>query len=269
MSDSTIGARSGEKEAVMNIHTLAGYIQHIYLVEDSKGLLLLDGCSRADVDNVCRYITQTLGRPLSDLKLIVVTHMHPDHAGGAIKLRERTGAQVASHPKAINWYAGFAGRTAHGIDLLLTWWVANRIGKPRMPIWYNPILAPDMTLADNQVLPGFPDWQVMYTPGHTDHDLTLKHIPTQQAYIADVLVQVKGELVPPYPLCHPNQYRESLKKLAQSHIDTFFCAHVPPTQKSDIDFEHVIEHAPRKPKNHWHSSKNRIKKKLFNKTREH
>ena len=107
MSYSTVGARSGEKEAVMNIHTLAGYIQHIYLVEDSKGLLLLDGCSRADVDNVCRYITQTLGRPLSDLKLIVVTHMHPDHAGGAIKLRERTGAQVASHPKAINWYAGF------------------------------------------------------------------------------------------------------------------------------------------------------------------
>ena len=184
-------------------------------------------------------------------------------------MRKRTGAQVASHPKAANWYSGFAGRTAHGIDLLLTWWVANRIGKPRMPIWYNPILAPDITLKDNQTLPGFSDWQVMYTPGHTDHDLTLAHIPTQQAYIADVLVQVKGELVPPYPLCHPNQYRESLKRLAQSQIDTFFCAHVPPTKKSDIDFEHVIENAPRKPKNHWHSSKNRIKKKLFNQTREH
>ena len=96
----------GEKEVVMKIHTLKGYIQHIYLAEDSKGLLLLDGCSRADVDTVCNYITQTLGRPLADLKLIVVTHMHPDHAGGAIKLRVRTGAQVACHPKAINWYKG-------------------------------------------------------------------------------------------------------------------------------------------------------------------
>ena len=94
---------------------------------------MLDGCSRADVDTVCNYITQTLGRPLADLKLIVVTHMHPDHAGGAIKLRVRTGAQVACHPKAINWYKGLAGRTAHGIDLLLTWWVASRIGKPRLP----------------------------------------------------------------------------------------------------------------------------------------
>ncbi len=116
----------------MKIHTLSGYIQHIYLVEDGDKLLLLDGCSRADVDKVCTYITQTLGRALSDLTLIVVTHMHPDHAGGAMRLRERSGAQVASHPKAKNWYSGLSGRLAHGIDLLLTWWVANRIGKPRM-----------------------------------------------------------------------------------------------------------------------------------------
>ena len=86
---------------------------------------------------------------------------------------------------------------------------------------------------------------------------------------SDVLVKVKGKLVPPYPLCHPNQYRESLHKLAQSQIDTFFCAHVPPTKRADIDFEHVMDNAPRKPKNHWHSSKNRIKKKLFNQTNEH
>jgi glyoxylase-like metal-dependent hydrolase (beta-lactamase superfamily II) len=253
----------------MKIHTLPGYIQHIYLAEDSEGLLLLDGCSRADVDKVCFYITSTLGRPLSDLKLIVVTHMHPDHAGGAMRMRERTGAQVASHPKAANWYKGLGGRTAHIIDLLLTWWVADRIGKAKESIWYNPILAPDIILKDKQPLPIFANWQVLYTPGHTDHDLSVMHVPSKQAYIADVLVKVKGKLVPPYPLCHPNQYRESLKTLAQSPIDTFFCAHVPPTAKSDIDFEHVIDNAPIKPKNHWHSSKNRIKKKLFGFTNDH
>ena len=253
----------------MKIHTLPGYIQHIYLVEEDNKLLLLDGCSRADVDKVCAYITQTLGRPLSDLVLVVVTHMHPDHAGGAIRLRERTGAQVAAHPKAPHWYSGVSGRVAHSIDLLLTLWVASRIGKPKMPVWYNPVLTPDLLLQDGQRLPGFANWQIMYTPGHTNHDLSVVHVPSQQAYIADVLVKVKGELVPPYPLCHPNQYRDSLTKLAQSQIDTFFCAHVEPTKKDDIDFEHVIENAPRKPKNHWHSSKNRIKKKLFGLTREH
>ena len=64
----------------MKIHTLSGYIQHIYLAEHEHGLLLLDGCSRADVETVSQFITETLHRPLSDLKLIVVTHMHPDHA---------------------------------------------------------------------------------------------------------------------------------------------------------------------------------------------
>ena len=253
----------------MRLHTLSGYIQHIYLAEHDDGLLLLDGCSRADVNAVCDYITHTLQRPLTQLKLIVVTHMHPDHAGGAMLLRKKTGAKVAAHPKAANWYKGVAGRTAHGIDLLLTWWVAGRIGKRKMPIWYNPVLAPDIILNDKDTLPYFNQWQVLYTPGHTDHDLSVVHLPTKQAYIADVLVKVKGELVPPYPLCHPNQYRESLKKLAQSYIETFFCAHVPPTPRRDINFEHVILNAPRTPKNHWHSSKNRIKKKLFGLTQEH
>ncbi|MAO29492.1 MAG: Zn-dependent hydrolase, partial [Alteromonas sp.] len=32
----------------MRLHTLSGYIQHIYLAEHDDGLLLLDGCSRAD-----------------------------------------------------------------------------------------------------------------------------------------------------------------------------------------------------------------------------
>jgi len=30
-----------------------------------------------------------------------------------------------------------------------------------------------------------------------------------------------------------------------------------------------MDNAPRKPKNHWHSSKNRIKKKLFGVTKDH
>src|SRR5690606_41688837 len=128
----------------MQLHILKGYIQNIYLVQDTAGLLLLDGCSRADIATVCEYIQQQLGMPLTTLKLIMVTHMHPDHAGGAHKLRRLTGAAFAFHPKAQRWYAGLLGRTAHLIDVSFTRWDASRLGKPSPHIYYNPILQPDL-----------------------------------------------------------------------------------------------------------------------------
>lgn len=253
----------------MHIHSLEGYIQNIFLVEDHDQLLLLDGCSRADVDNVCRYITDTLKRPLSDLKLIVVTHMHPDHAGGAHFLRDRTGAPIAAHPKAWNWYAGLAGRTAHAIDVGLTYYVAGRLGKPKAHIWYNPILTPDIVLDDGQTLPGFDDWQVVYTPGHTNHDISLWHRPTHQIYVADLMVMVKRQITAPYPICHPNQYRESLQRVHDLEAERVFCAHVPPQKGKDIPFATLISEAPKQPKNHWHSTKNRIARKLGGLSRNH
>lgn len=75
----------------MHIHTIQGYIQTIYLAEYPDKLLLLDGASRADITYLCQFIEQQLARPLSDLKVVVVTHMHPDHAGAAHRLRALTG----------------------------------------------------------------------------------------------------------------------------------------------------------------------------------
>lgn len=253
----------------MKLHTLHGYIQHIYLAQEGNNLLLLDGCSRADVDMVCRYITEELNLPLTSLKLIAVTHMHPDHAGGATRLKAKTGAKIAAHPKAYKWYLGLAGRTAHMVDIALAWWVASRLGKKRRPLWYNPRLSTDIVLKDEQRLPFFNDWQVIYSPGHTDHDLTYVHLPSKQAYVADLFVKVKGQLVAPYPICHPNQYRRSLHRVAGLALDTVFCAHVPPIKANDVGFESIIENAPALPKNHWHSAKNRIRQKLWGLTEKH
>lgn len=253
----------------MQIHRLQGYIQNIFLIEDQGGLLLLDGCSRADVDQVCQFITATLQRPLSDLRLVVVTHMHPDHAGGAHALRRRSGARIACHPHAPGWYRGLAGRTAHAIDVLLTWWVAGRLGKRKSHIWYNPVLAPDSILLDGQALPGFPDWQVLYTPGHTDHDLSLWHVPTQQLYVADLIVRVRRQLTAPYPICHPNQYRQSLQRVQALQPVTLYFAHVPEQAGAAVPFTALIEQAPRHPKNHWYSMRNRIARKLGGRVTHH
>mgnify|MGYP000625073693 CR=1 FL=1 len=179
----------------MKIHHLKGYIQSIYLVEYPDKLLLLDGCCRADIPTLKQYIVDELRRPLTDLKLIVVTHMHADHAGAAHKLRKLTGCKIASANLPKQWYAGLGGRVMHLVDMMLALWVANRIAKPLKNLWYSPHLTVDHALVDNDILPGFGDWCVLETRGHTDRDLSVLHLPSKRLYVADLLVNVKGRFI--------------------------------------------------------------------------
>ncbi|MGR5470684.1 MBL fold metallo-hydrolase, partial [Vibrio astriarenae] len=57
----------------------------MYLAEYPDKLMLLDGASRADILHLKDFIEHQLNRRFSDLKLVIVTHMHPDHAGAAHK----------------------------------------------------------------------------------------------------------------------------------------------------------------------------------------
>ena len=115
----------------MKIHQIEGYIQTIYLVEYPDKLMLLDGCSRADHDIVLQFIQSQLNRSIHDLSVILVTHMHPDHAGGAHKLAQTSGAKIASCNAPEQWYRGVSGLLMHWTDMLLALYVASRKGKKK------------------------------------------------------------------------------------------------------------------------------------------
>ncbi|WP_298441610.1 MBL fold metallo-hydrolase [uncultured Ferrimonas sp.] len=245
----------------MQLHTLQGYIQSIYLVEYPHGLLLLDGCCRADVGTVLRYIRDQLQRPITDLKLVVVTHMHPDHAGGAYDLRRISGCQIATGVADKPWYQGASGWLMHLTDVALGMWMAHRLGQPLKNLWYRRSLQPDRLLSDGEALPGFEQWQVVATHGHTNGDISLWHRPSHRLYVADLIVKVRDNFVTPWPLFHPNRYRQSVNKVRDMQPDYLLLAHGGEI-KTHPSHPCYQVHTPAIPRTHWRAAKERLQAML-------
>jgi glyoxylase-like metal-dependent hydrolase (beta-lactamase superfamily II) len=247
----------------LKIHQLKGHIQSIYLVEYPQQLLLLDGCCGADISMLQQFITGDLNRALSDLKLIVVTHMHPDHAGAAHKLRKMTGCKIASADMSSQWYAGLSGRFTHLVDIALATWVASRMRKNRKNLWYPAHLKIDYALTDQDSVPGFDDWCVLTTEGHTDRDLSVLHRPSKRIYVADLMVKVKARFIPPIPVHYPQQYRASILKVQALQATSMMLAHGGEVQLTQQDFAHLLTIAPKSPFTVWTPIKNKLRRLLL------
>ena len=64
-----------------------------YLIRTRSGAILIDATMAQNVPAIERNI-RTLGVPLRDVKLILVSHAHFDHAAGLAAMRRDTGAKV-------------------------------------------------------------------------------------------------------------------------------------------------------------------------------
>lgn len=80
-----------------------------YALEDGRGLAVVD--PGLPGEQPWRALGQRLtaaGLPLRRVHTVVVTHSHPDHYGGAHRLRQEAGAEILTHRSFRNWW-DFAG----------------------------------------------------------------------------------------------------------------------------------------------------------------
>lgn len=237
----------------MKIHEIQGYIQTTYLIEYPDKLLLFDsGCS-CDVDLIIETITQKLHRKVGDLKIVFIGHMHPDHAGGAKKLKLETGCFIASSQELNQWYSGFQGFLTHKIDIFLAQFLAFKNKIPFKKVQFQRKIQIDFIVGEGDALPYFPDWKVIKTPGHTCCDFSLVHSRTQSAYVSDNLIKRGQSYVAPYPMALPQRYKQTLSRYNELGIKRFLLAHHGVCEISKEQIEHIISKISNRPRLHRNS----------------
>ena len=78
---------------INNIHYVGTADLAIFLITTPEGHILIDAGFRETVPQITSNV-EKLGFSVSDIKVILTNHTHPDHAGGLAAMRELPGARV-------------------------------------------------------------------------------------------------------------------------------------------------------------------------------
>ncbi|RZU76280.1 glyoxylase-like metal-dependent hydrolase (beta-lactamase superfamily II) [Micromonospora kangleipakensis] len=179
---------------VWRIPTVGRALVNSYaFVGDDGSVTLVDcGLKRAPA-RIVRGLA-AIGKTPADVTGIVLTHAHPDHAGGAAELSRRTGAPVAAHTADVP-YAESGQVPPHDPTITAGRFLA-RLAGGRFPA--VEVACP---LADGDVLAVGGGLRVLHTPGHSPGHVSLLHEPTRVLVTGDALFNVAGVRWPVKSFC--------------------------------------------------------------------
>lgn len=141
------------------LHPVRGLMSVPHLLVDAQGAVVLDTGFPGDLSRIRRVMARAGVGP-RDVRAILLTHGHIDHAGNLAALKAWTGAPVHAHPLEQAHIDGRFPytRLARGCGVLEA--------MARAVTSYRPA-AIDLPLADGDVLPFWGGLRVVHLPGHT------------------------------------------------------------------------------------------------------
>ena len=152
------------QQITKNIYQIKLGMVNAFLIEDN-GLTLVDTGYKNSTDKIFDAIKKS-GKNLNDIKQVILTHSHPDHAGSAAEIKNRLNIPVLAHAEDAKLIEqGIGGRMPFVLTPgIVNWLVFNLMIKNSDPSIEK--LNIDQKLQDNDIIPILGGVQVIHTPGH-------------------------------------------------------------------------------------------------------
>ncbi len=231
------------REIARGVYAVSLGVVNAYLI-DGEEMIAVDAGTAGDAGRIVAAARE-LGREPSAIGHILVTHCHPDHAGGLAALKQMTGAAAYMHPLAAAVVRGDQDghplRPAPGLLNAILF----RAFIPRPP-WGIPRTTVEHEILDGDVLPLAGGIRAIHVPGHCAGQLAF-HVPRSGGVLlaADAAANIlRLDLTLGYEDVAVG--RRSLAKLAGFHFEVACFGHGSPIlRQADARFREKWGHAAR------------------------
>jgi len=186
---------------------------NVYLVTNGEELTVIDTGTPGNARKTIEYI-QKIGHKPTDVKTIILTHFHMDHAGSAKELKDLTNAKVAVHAEDADYVSG-----------------KKPLPKPKNILFravssfvkLEPVEV-DIILKEGDRIARL---AVFHTPGHTPGSIMLLDEERKVLFAGDTL-RYDGKKISGAPeqfSADLNQMRESITKASTLNFDIMLPGH--------------------------------------------
>ena len=217
------------------------YPPNVHLIVDGDEGALIDA-GFSDDDSIGKRQAMLAELPKLKLRYIVITHHHFDHASGARKLREATGARIVMHKDEAPLLQR-AAKEDMPADVEVP--AEHKEYADRVREWRQESAAgaPDQLVSDGDTLAvGSLTLRMVHTPGHTAGHLSPFLEGDRVLFAGDNVLGMGTTVVPPPPHGDMAQYVASLAKMQSLNAQVMCCGHGPAVREPNRKLQELIDH---------------------------
>ena len=212
------------------------------VLQGPDGVALVDPGPSSCLDTL-RASLADHGHSLTDVRVVLLTHIHLDHAGA-------TGSILRENPD-VDVYVHEVGAT-HMVDPAKLLASATRLYGADMDRWWGEFLAvPERNIrrlrGGEQITVGDRELDVAYTPGHASHHVGYFDGSSGVAFVGDTAgVRIGEELFSMPPTPPPDididKWKQSIQLIRDRRPSTLFITHFGPHDDTDAHLDALLEH---------------------------